>query len=134
MRSPTTSPTRHRTGQIRRNQSPHSAAVLPFAVGLTLFLLTACASVNQFATYRPPGQNTNLGIEVTSQSHTPPIFELKINGQHVMELRWTMSDYHRAAVGTYNGKPVEMKGRFIPGGHFVIDVFINNDRAANFVF
>lgn len=101
---------------------------------LTSLFLYACAGMNQFATYRPPGKTTNLGIEVISHSHVPPIFELNINGEHVLDLHWTMLDYHRTATGIYKGQSVEMKGRFIAGGTFVIDVVIGGDRAANFVF
>lgn len=110
----------------------HIAQTLLVSSGI--LLLTACASIiSQFDTYRAPGTNTNLGIEVIRHPRTPPVFELKINEQHVMDLRWTMFDYHRTANGVYNGKPVEMKGSFTPGT-FTIDVFIDHDRAANFVF
>ena len=119
---------------IPMNPFRSSSPIICAAASMLMFF-TGCASpVNKFVAYRPPGKSINLGIEVISIPQVPPIFELKIDGQHVMELPWSMFNYHRSATGTYNGKPVKMMGRFVPGGTFYIDVFIDNDRSANFTF
>jgi hypothetical protein len=112
-----------------------SSALIAYTAALLLIFLSGCASpVSKFVAYRPPGKSANLGIEVISYPQVPPRFELKIDGQYVMELRWKSAfDYHSSATGTYNGKPVRMMGRFVPG-NYIIDVFIDNDRCANFTF
>ena len=113
-----------------------SSALIAYTAALLLIFLSGCTSpVSKFVAYRPPGKSANLGIEVIYYAQVPPIFELKIDGQHVMELRWTMFDYHTSVTGIYNGKPVKMMGTFREqGGIFYIDVFIDNDRCANFTF
>jgi hypothetical protein len=43
-------------------------------------------------------------------------------------------DYHPRAAGEYVGHQVEMHGQFLPGRGFIIDVFFDGERAANFSF
>jgi hypothetical protein len=111
-----------------------SALMLLTIAMISCFLSSCAIDNNRFVTYRPPGKSTNLGIEVIEHPDVPPKFELRINGQYVMTLDWTMFDYHRSATGIYNTKPVEMRGQYFPGGRFAIDVFIDEERAGNFRF
>ncbi len=101
---------------------------------IVVLLLTACSPLNQFAAYRPPLENRNIGIEVILHRSVPYLFELKFDGQYVTEIKWPPFDYTATASGKYNGKRVEMTGKFYPGGTYVIDVYFAEARAANFIF
>ena len=51
-----------------------------------------------------------------------------------MSLPWGIFDRHKTMTGNYGGKSVEMKGQFVPAQGFIIDVFIDNEHAAKFLF
>ena len=75
--------------------------------------------------------SNNIGIEVT---HYRTSFELRCNKDYVMSLPWGIFDRHKTMTGNYGGKSVEMKGQFVPAQGFIIDVFIDNEHAAKFLF
>lgn len=100
---------------------------------VALLALTGCQSVPQFRSYRPNGEERNLGIEVLQHSAMPVRYELRIDGEFVAEMKSTL-DYHPRASGTFKGRKVEMRGDFLIARGFVVEVFVDGERAANFTF
>ncbi len=97
-----------------------------------LLVFSGCGSVPQFASYRPPGEEKNLGIEISKKSAglMTQAFELRINGEFVAECKTTF-DYHPSASGTYKGRKVEMNVHYRPiEKEFYADVIIDGERAA----
>jgi hypothetical protein len=102
---------------------------LVFAI-LTCFAFVGCgAPISHYVAYREPGRTANLGIELIAGD---PV-KVKINGQTVIEMHWPLFAYHTYAEGTYAGKHVELRGQFRPGQIYIFDIFIDGERAANFV-
>ena len=107
-------------------------SVLSVISASILLVFSACGSVPQFASYRPPGEDKNLGIEISKKSTglMTQTFELRINGEFVAECKTTL-DYHPRASGTYKGKQVEMHVHYRPiETEFYADVIIDGERAA----
>ncbi len=61
-------------------------------------------------------------------------YELTIDGQPVTTLRWPAFHTTASVKATHRGKAVEVQGKVLPFLGVVIDVFIDGQRAGNFVF
>lgn len=98
-------------------------------------ILIGCSTpVKQFDSYYFPDYSRNLEIEVIHHYGTKARFELFIDKKHIMNMYIKMFDYHIESNNTYENYLVKMKGEFYPAKGFIVDVFINNKHAANFVF
>lgn len=96
---------------------------------LLFTLLSGCAPTSKFVNYRPPFSATNYIIEVRVKSKLPAVHSLYINDKHIADMPWGMS-YTEEVKGTYQDKPVAMKGQFYPGGRVIFDVEISGEKAA----
>lgn len=102
-----------------------------------LVVLVGCQIPPKFVSYRPPGEDKNLGIEVFFRTGliptgVHPSAELRVNGVFVAKMEWTViSNDHPQASGTYLGKRIEMRGD-VSGQGLSVDVYVNGEHAAHF--
>lgn len=105
---------------------------------VVLVLLTgivSCQSTHPLPNYVPPSNAIRLGVQVVPVDAIPQRYELRIDGDAILEMITQSAGNAPQAAGLYRGKKIEMRGDFVGGGRILeIDVFYDGQRVASYEF
>lgn len=104
---------------------------------LVSLFLAGCAS-SQFASFRPSSSDKNFAVDVVRSGLSGKTFTVSINNVKVIKKTWPVIvvGHVLEGEGTFEGAKVRMVGKYKVGFpcKYVIEVFIDNEKAAQFQF